>query len=113
MFSRSGGESCLPGTFEVDACIAERVDDCLDGPSMNVAAWLDGPRRARVGHNFLVATVLVRDKISTQELFQAVAAGAQVLSQNKCTEASTHMETSDPSRLDKYLGPWLTDERTQ
>ena len=40
--------------IKMDACIAERgVDDCLNGPSVNVAAWLDGQRRARVGHLFL------------------------------------------------------------
>ena len=59
--------------------LAERGDDDrLHGPSLNVAAWLDGPRRGRVGHIFLVSNVHVlvdRVKIGTQELLQAVAAG--------------------------------------
>ena len=76
----------LSRNIEVDACIAERgVDDCLDGPSKNVAAWLDGQRRARVGHLFLVTTVHVRVKIGAQELLQVVAAGSAHLRQRpKC-----------------------------
>ena len=41
--------------IEVDVRIAERgVDGCLNGPSVNEAARLDGRRRARVGHRFLL-----------------------------------------------------------
>ena len=64
----------LARNIEVDAPIAERgADDCLDGPSMKVAAWLDGQRRASVGHIFLVSKVHVRvdrDKTVTQELLR-------------------------------------------
>ena len=66
---------------EVDACITERgVDDCLDGPSVNVAAW-PGWSRRREKKSDTVVFCTPRSELSPVKLVLGTIIESQVVAQ--------------------------------